>query len=64
MSRFFKEHKLGTFLNKANIRKEDGVSLLFLFQFIFSLVMYGKNLYRALESGRFQDALEKDTVYR
>src|SRR5690625_1980070 len=64
ISRFFKENKLGTLLNKANIRKADGVSPLFLFQFIFSLVMHGKNLYRALESGRFKDAPEKDTVYR
>lgn len=64
ISRFFKEHKLGTLLNKANIRKEDGISPLFLFQFIFSLVLHGKNLYRALESGRIQDAPEKDTVYR
>lgn len=64
ISRFFKENKLGTLLNKANIRKEDGISPLFLFQFIFSLVLHGKNLYRTLDSGRIQDAPEKDTVYR
>lgn len=64
ISRFFKENKLGSLLNKANIQKEDGVSPLFLFQFIFSLVLHGKNLYRILDSGRIQDAPEKNTVYR
>ena len=56
ISRFFKENKLGTLLNKANIKKEDGISPLLLFQFIFSLVLHGKNLYRTLDSNRIQDA--------
>lgn len=64
ISRFFKENKLGTLLNKANIKKEDGISPLLLFQFIFSLVLHGKNLYRTLDSNRIQDAPKKDTVYR
>lgn len=64
ISRFFKENKLGTLLNQANIRKEDGFTPVFLLQFIFSLVLHGKNLYRILDSGRFQDAPEKDTVHR
>lgn len=64
ISRFFKENKLGTLLNKANIKKEDGVSPLFLFQFIFSFVMHGKNLYRILDSNRVPNAPEKDAVYR
>jgi len=42
ISRFFKEQ----LLHKANIRREDGVSPLFLFQFIFSLIW--QDLYRAL----------------
>ena len=37
ISRFFKEHKLGTLLNKANIRKEDGFSPLFFFSLFFPL---------------------------
>lgn len=59
ISRFFKENKLGTLLNKANIKKEDGISPLLLFQFIFSLVLHGKNLYRTLDSNRIQDAPKK-----
>lgn len=64
ISRFFKENKLGTLLNKANIQKEDGISPLFLFQFIFSFVMHGKNLSRILDSDRVPDAPEKNSVYR
>ena len=62
--RFMKQTKVGTFLHQANIRKESGLSALFLFQFIFSLVFQGKNLYRTLESGRVDNAPSKDTVYR
>lgn len=64
ISRFFKENKLGTLLNRANIKKADGFPPLFLLQFIFSFVLHGKNLYRILESDRIQDAPKKDTVHR
>lgn len=64
ISRFFKDNKIGTLLNKANVRKEEGISPLLLIQFIFSLVLHGKNLYRILDSGRIQDAPAKDAVYR
>ncbi|MBE1557175.1 transposase, partial [Sporosarcina limicola] len=63
VSLFFKQAKIGTFLHQSNIRKEKGLSALILIQFIFSLVLQGKNLYRTLESGRFPDAPEKDAVY-
>lgn len=64
ISRFFKDNKLGTLLNRANVKKEDGFSPLFLLQFIFSFVLHGKNLYRILESDRIKDAPKKDTVHR
>lgn len=63
VSLFFKQAKIGTFLHQSNIRKEKGISALILVQFIFSLVLQGKNLYRTLESGRFPEAPEKDAVY-
>nr|WP_234028504.1 transposase [Lentibacillus sp. Marseille-P4043] len=37
---------------------------MFLLQFIFSLVLHGKNLYRILDSDRIQGAPKKDTVHR
>ena len=46
---FFREQKLGTLLNQSNIRKEAGISPVLLVQFIFSLVLQKKNLYRILE---------------
>jgi len=64
MNRFFKQAKIGTFLNQANIRKECGISPLILLQFIFALAFQGKNLFRTLQSGRIQEAPCKDTVYR
>ncbi|HLR43486.1 MAG TPA: transposase [Pseudogracilibacillus sp.] len=63
VAHFFKQAKIGTFLHQSNIHKEKGYSALVLVQFIFSLVLQEKNLYRALESGRFPDAPEKDAVY-
>ena len=61
---FFREQKMGTLLNQSNIRKESGISPVFLIQFIFSLVLQKKNLYRTLESGREPAAPAKDAVYR
>ena len=61
---FFREQKLGTLLNQSNVRKETGISPVFLVQFIFSLVLQKKNLYRTLESGREPAAPAKDAVYR
>ena len=61
---FFREQKLGTLLNQSNIRKEAGISPVLLVQFIFSLVLQKKNLYRTLESGREPAAPAKDAVYR
>ena len=61
---FFREQKLGTLLNQSKVRKETGISPVFLVQFIFSLVLQKKNLYRTLESGREPEAPAKDAVYR
>ena len=61
---FFRNQKLGTLLNQSNIRKEAGISPVMLVQFIFSLVLQKKNLYRTLESGREPEAPAKDAVYR
>lgn len=61
---FFCEQKLGTLLNQSNIRKEAGIPPVLLVQFIFSLVLQKKNLYRTLESGREPEAPAKDAVYR
>lgn len=63
VTHFFKQAKVGTFLHQSNIRKEQGTAALTIVQFIFSLVLQGKNLYRTLESGRFPDAPKKDAVY-
>lgn len=63
MVHFFKQAKIGTFLHEAHIHKEKGIPALVLMQFIFSLVLGGKNLWRTLDSGRFPDAPGKDAVY-
>nr|WP_246516423.1 hypothetical protein [Salicibibacter cibarius] len=56
VTRFFKQAKVGTFLYQSNIHKEKGFSAPVLVQFIFSLVLQGKNLYRTLEADRLPDA--------
>ena len=62
--RFFKESNISSFLRQSNIRKETGVSPLILFQFLFSLVLSGKNLYRTLNSGKLHAPAKEDTIYR
>ena len=61
---FFHNQNLGQLLRQSNIRKEKGVCLNTLFQFMLSLVFTGKNLYRLLESPDAPADIGKDTVYR
>lgn len=61
---FFHNHNLGLLLRQSNIRKEKGICLDTLFQFLLSLVFTGKNLFRLLESSDSPDGIGKDTVYR
>ena len=62
VSQFCKKHRLGTRLKDANINKLNGYSSLSVFQFVFSLVFSGRNLWRYLE--REVAEFQKDTVYR
>ena len=61
---FFHNQDLGQLLRQSNIRKEKGVCLDTLFQFLLSLVFTGKNLYRLLESPDSPAGIGKDTAYR
>lgn len=61
---FFHNHNLGQLLRQSNIRKEKGVCLDFLFQFLLSLAFTGKNLFRLLESAESPTCIGKDTAYR
>ena len=61
---FFHNQNLGQLLRQSNIRKEKGVCLDTLFQFLLSLAFTGKNLFRLLESPDAPDGIGKDTAYR
>ena len=61
---FFHNHNLGQLLRQSNIRKEKGVCLDTLFQFLLSLAFTGKNLFRMLESPDAPAGIGKDTAYR
>jgi len=61
---FFVHQNLGQLLRQSNIRKEKGVCLDTLFQFLLALAFTGKNLFRLLESTESPDGLGKDSVYR
>lgn len=61
---FFHNHNLGQLLKQSNIRKEKGVCLDTLFQFLLSLAFTGKNLFRLLESAQSHAGIGKDTAYR
>ena len=64
ISSAFKELQITKLLYKANIRKECGIPVLKVFQYIFMLVFHGKNLFRALESKHNDHSISKNTFYR
>lgn len=61
---FFHNQNLGQLLRQCNIRKEKGVCLDTLFQFMLTLAFTGKNLFRLLESPDSPVGIGKDTAYR
>lgn len=61
---FFHNQNLGQLLRQSNIKKEKGICLDTLFQFMLALVFTGKNLYRLLESPDSPAGIGKDTAYR
>ena len=61
---FFHNNHVGLFLRQSNIRKERGLPLDSLFQFLLALAFTGKNLFRLLEGTDAPTGIAKDTVYR
>ena len=61
---FFHNHSLGKLLRQCGIRKEKGISLEVLFQFLLALAFTGKNLFRHMEPSGSFDGIFKDAVYR
>ena len=61
---FFHNQGLGQLLRQSNIRKDKGICLDTLFQFMLGLSFTGKNLFRLLESTDTPAGIGKDTAYR
>ena len=61
---FFDHQNLGQLLRQSNVRKEKGVCLNTLFQFLLALAFTGKNLFRLLQSAESPEGIGKDCVYR
>jgi len=64
---FFHNHKLVELLRQSNVRKDKGVSLDTLFQFLLTIAFTGKNLFRLLatpDSPDVPSGIGKDVVYR
>lgn len=60
---FFHNQSLGLLLRQSNVRKEKGISLDSLFQFLLAIAFSGKNLFRLMEGPDCPD-FGKDAVYR
>lgn len=60
---FFSEYRLASILSKSRITKKAEVPALRLFQFLFALVFFGRDLSWNLEKER-NAGFKKDTVYR
>ena len=61
---FFHNHSLGKLLRQCGLKKEKGISLEALFQFLLALAFTGKNLFRHMEPSGSFDGIFKDVVYR
>lgn len=64
ISLFFQNHSIGNLLRHCNIKKEKGIPLDKLFQFLFALAFTGKNLFRHFEGSGSCDGIFKDAAYR
>ena len=61
---FFHNQNLGQLLRQSNIRKDKGIPLDSLFQFLFALAFTGKNLFRLLDGSDTPVGIAKDVAYR
>jgi hypothetical protein len=64
ISQFFHNYSIGTLLRQCNIRKEKGIPMESLFQFLLALAFTGKNLFRHMEPTGSKDGIYKDVGYR
>lgn len=64
ISQFFHNHSIGMLLRQCNIRKEKGIPLDSLFQFLLGLAFTGKTMYRHMEVSGSHEGIFKDAGYR
>jgi hypothetical protein len=64
VSQFFHNQSLGKLLRQCNIRKEKGIPLESLFQFLLALAFTGKNMFRHMEPSGSHNGIYKDAGYR
>ena len=61
---FSHNQRINELLQQSNIRKDKGVSLDILFQFLMRIAFTGKNLFRLVDSSATPPGIGKDVVYR
>jgi hypothetical protein len=64
IGQFFHNYSIGTLLRQCNIRKEKGIPMESLFQFLLALAFTGKNLFRHMEPSGSECGIFKDVGYR
>jgi len=64
IDQFFHSYSIGTLLRQCNIRKEKGIPMESLFQFLLALAFTGKNLFRHMEPSDSKCGIFKDVGYR
>jgi DDE superfamily endonuclease/Archaeal putative transposase ISC1217 len=64
INQFFHNHSIGTLLRQCNIRKEKGIPMESLFQFLLALAFTGKSMFRHMEPLGSFDGIFKDVGYR
>ncbi len=64
INRFFNKFNIQRLLYKSNARKENGISVLEIFKYWFSIAFMGVSMYMQIASKTFNENFSKNTVYR
>lgn len=61
---FFTTYKISAIFKASNAYKKKGVPVVLLFQYLFSLIFANRSMYMNRMTGKHDETLGKDTVYR
>ncbi|MDE4542833.1 transposase [Thermoanaerobacterium sp. R66] len=61
---FFKKYRISAALRLSNAYKSKGIPVIFIFEYLFSMIFTNRSMYMNMLMGTNQAGFKKDTVYR